>query len=142
MALLVRVLVSAGILFYRRSRVSRLGLERAGRESRGEVGEPVPQLGCVAAFPQFPTLSLIWPWLLRIFLEGSDLGSLCDEDHSLGEERGGHLLESRGTGGRLVHVCHNVTLSMRYWGFQVHVKNDMCLLLCWELRTPKIQNFS
>lgn len=102
----------------------------------------MPQLGCVAAFPQFLTLlSLIWPWLLRFFfffLEGSDLGSLCDEDHSLGEERGEHFLESRETGGRLVHACHNVTLSMRYWGFQVHVKNDMCLLVvCWELRNPQ-----
>lgn len=48
-----------------------------------------------ASHLSFPHLALASP----LFLEGSDLGSSCDEDHSLGEERGAHLLESRGTGG-------------------------------------------
>lgn len=96
MALLVRVLVSAGILFYTRTRVFSLGLERAGREEQGRswgACAVAPLRGRLSAgklrqpptspYPSFGLGS-------STFLEGSDLGSLCDEDCSLGGEHVGH----------------------------------------------------
>lgn len=76
--------------FSRDAGASQVGLEEGGA---GGAGEKRGSLCCSSvAWSPFPreteaashfSLPLLWPWLLHL-LEGSDLGSFCDEDRSLG----------------------------------------------------------